>query len=89
MSLPADGQEVTLGIRPEHLEIDPSGDTMTVELTEALGGVSYAHLRADTGESVIVEERGDERIAEGSRVGLTFDPTRAFIFDRKSEARIR
>ena len=38
--MPADGAAVELGIRPEHLTIDPAGDTHKVELTEALGGVS-------------------------------------------------
>ncbi len=89
VQVPADGTKVTLGLRPEHLEIDPSGDVFRVELTEALGGVSFAYLASDTGERLIVEERGDERSVEGSRVGLRFDPARAMLFDAQSEARIR
>ncbi|SMX40939.1 ABC transporter ATP-binding protein [Maliponia aquimaris] len=89
VTLPADGTAVTLGIRPEHLAIDPNGQTFTVELTEALGGVSYAYLRAETGERMIVEERGDERVEEGAQVGVTLDPARAYLFDQKTEQRIR
>jgi len=89
VGLPAPGTALTLGVRPEHIEIDPKGDTHTVDLTEALGGVSYAYLVSDTGEKIIVEERGDERSKSGVRVGISFDPPRAMVFDRKSEARIR
>ncbi len=89
VSLPGDGAAVSLGLRPEHLVIDPAGDTHSVELTEALGGVSYAYLMSDTGEKIIVEERGDVRSEEGTRVGLTLDLPRAMVFDATSEARIR
>ena len=89
VALPADGTAVILGLRPEHLEIDRSGGALKVELTEALGGVSYTHLTAPSGEAIIVEERGDERAREGETVGLRFDPGRAFVFDATTEARLR
>jgi lactose/L-arabinose transport system ATP-binding protein len=89
VALPAAGQAVSVGLRPEHLTIDPDGDTHSVELTEALGGVSYAYLVSDTGEKLIVEERGDVRSRTGDRVGLSFDPARAFLFDAETEARLR
>jgi lactose/L-arabinose transport system ATP-binding protein len=88
VGMPPAGTEVTLGIRPEHLAVEP-GDTLGIELTEALGGVSYAYVQADTGERMIVEERGDHRSAPGTRVSLSFDPSRAYLFDAKTEARIR
>ncbi|MEM9433095.1 MAG: sn-glycerol-3-phosphate ABC transporter ATP-binding protein UgpC [Pseudomonadota bacterium] len=87
--MPADGTPVTLGLRPEHLSVDPSGETHTVDLTEALGGVSYAYLMSDTGEKIIVEERGEIRSQEGDRVGLGFDPATSMLFDGASEMRIR
>ncbi|TDT75623.1 carbohydrate ABC transporter ATP-binding protein (CUT1 family) [Litoreibacter halocynthiae] len=89
LGTPADGTDVSFGIRPEHLEINAKGDTHTVDMTEALGGVSFAHLISDNGEKIIVEERGDERSQEGARVGVTFAHERAMLFDRKTEARIR
>ncbi|WP_208350135.1 ABC transporter ATP-binding protein [Pseudaestuariivita rosea] len=88
LTLPANETRVSLGLRPEHLEIIP-GETHQVELTEALGGVSYAYLVASTGERLIVEERGDQRSKIGDTVGLQFDPARAMLFDTESEARIR
>ena len=84
-----DARAVALGLRPEHLALDPSGDALSVDLTEALGGVSYAHLVADTGERLVVEERGDERASRGQRVGLRFDPARAMLFDAGTGERIR
>ncbi len=88
VNLPPEGTPVTIGLRPEHLEIGP-GDTLTVELTEALGGVSYAYLTSSSGERLIVEERGDERSKSGDRVSLSFEANRAYLFDRESGARIR
>ncbi len=88
VKLPAEGTEVHLGLRPEHLDL-VAGDTHKIELTEALGGVSYAHLRSGTGEKMIVEERGDTRSAEGSTVALGFEDRRAMLFDAKTGARIR
>ena len=88
VNMPPAGTKVIFGIRPEHVEVNP-GDTMSIELTEALGGVSYDYIQADTGERMIVEERGDHRSAPGARVSLQFDPARAYLFDAASEARIR
>ena len=80
--------EVTMGVRPEHLKI-VEGDDLVVELTEALGGVSYAYLRASDGTRMIVEERGDVRSKQGDTVGVTFDASRALMFDAKTEERLR
>ncbi|MEL6206071.1 MAG: sn-glycerol-3-phosphate ABC transporter ATP-binding protein UgpC [Pseudomonadota bacterium] len=85
----AEGRTVELGLRPEHAGIDPAGDTHTVDLTEALGGVSYAYLIGPGGARLIVEERGDVRSRAGDRVGLTFDPARAYLFDADSGVRLR
>ncbi|SEW37871.1 carbohydrate ABC transporter ATP-binding protein, CUT1 family [Cognatiyoonia koreensis] len=83
------GRKVSAGLRPEHLVIDPAGDVLRVDLTESLGGVSYAYLEAPTGERIVVEERGDDRVREGERVGLSFEPKRLYLFDAETEARIR
>ncbi len=69
--------------------INPNGDALTVDLVESLGGVSFAYLVTDTGERIVVEERGDERVKEGQRIGLTFEPRRLYLFDNDSEQRIR
>ncbi len=83
------GKAVSVGARPEHITIDPAGNTHTVELTESLGGVSFVYLASETGERVIVEERGDERSHEGAKVGIHIDASRIYLFDPETEARIR
>ena len=87
-TLPGDGRSMSLGLRPEHVSI-AAGDSFTVDLTEALGGVSYVYLRAESGERLIVEERGDARTKIGDSVAIDFDPGRTMLFDAETEARIR
>ena len=83
------GKAVTVGMRAEHLMVDPNGDTHTVEMTESLGGVSFVYLVGETGERIVIEERGDERSSEGDRVGVTIDKSRIYLFDGETEQRIR
>jgi len=89
VTLPADGVAVEIGLRPEHLTLDPEGNTHRIEMTESLGGVSYAYLKGATGEKIVVEERGETRSSEGDTVGLILDPAAARLFDAQSEIRIR
>ena len=83
------GGAVSVGLRPEHLSLDHEGGALSVDITEALGGVSYAHLVTEGGERVVVEERGEARARRGQRVGLRVDPARAMLFDAGTGERIR
>jgi lactose/L-arabinose transport system ATP-binding protein len=87
--LPATGTRLTIGLRPETLSLDRTGDTHEVSLTEALGGVSYAYLNCPGGETMVVEERGETRSRSGDRVGVVIEPDKALVFDAATEARIR
>lgn len=89
VSIPATVSRVTVGIRPEHISVNRNGNGLTVELTEALGGVSYTYLRTSAGERLIVEERGDERSATGEDIGLQIDHARALLFDSETGKRLR
>jgi lactose/L-arabinose transport system ATP-binding protein len=84
-----EGKDVSVGARPEHITIDAAGDTHKVELTESLGGVSFAYLTGKTGERIVVEERGDVRTAEGATVGIQIEASRIYLFDAETEQRIR
>ncbi|MFK7745131.1 MAG: ABC transporter ATP-binding protein [Roseobacter sp.] len=88
-ALPALGTPVTLGVRPEHLDVQIGAGALQAELSEALGGVSYLHLVTPTGERLIVEERGDDRAKAGDTVDITFETRRAMVFDQDSGLRIR
>ncbi len=88
--LPAEGTEVMLGLRPQHVALDPDGDSHVVEMTEALGGVSYLYLAASDGNRLTVELRDGVRPPPpGHRVGIRFAPADAMLFDARTERRIR
>ena len=89
VQLPSDGTKVTLGLRPQHLSLDPNGTTHAVEMAEALGGVSYLYLTAPTGERIIVEYRDDVKLDPGTPVGVSFPPEAAMLFDTQTDQRIR
>jgi lactose/L-arabinose transport system ATP-binding protein len=82
VELPPKGTEVTVGLRPQHLKIGP-GDTHRVELTEALGGVSYVHLTAPSGEKLILERHDQTSLEPGAKVGITFDARDAMLFGKQ------
>ena len=86
--LPGVGAEVTLGLRPQHLSLT-EGDTHRVEMTEALGGVSFIHLTAGSGEKLVVEVHQDPRVRPGDKVGLGITDGQALIFDAADGRRLR
>jgi lactose/L-arabinose transport system ATP-binding protein len=86
--LPTGVSKVTMGIRSEHITVDRTGDTLSVELTEALGGVSYSYLKASNGDRLIVEERDDERSVTGDTVGLSLRLEKVMLFDPETDQRI-
>ena len=54
VDLPAAGTDVIVGLRPQHLKVT-EGSVQRVEMTEALGGVSFVHLTAPNSEKLVVE----------------------------------
>ncbi|MBM7458881.1 ABC transporter ATP-binding protein [Rhodococcus coprophilus] len=84
--------EVTLGIRPEHLEISSEGIPMDVDVVEELGSEAYVYGRAVVGgrEQQQIVARSDWRSPpqKGERVYLRFDPERVHIFKASDGARI-
>ena len=89
VTLPAIGSAVTVGLRPQNLEVIKADTPLIVDIRERLGGVTYDYLRASTGERIVVETNGDEDIPSGTRVELRFAPETAMFFDAKTEARLR
>jgi lactose/L-arabinose transport system ATP-binding protein len=87
VELPAAGTAVTVGVRPEHLELGP-GETVTLDLFEHLGGISFVHARTARNNRLIVEARNrDGRV--GERRNLLFDASRAYVFDTQTGRRLR
>ena len=87
--LPTIGTEVIAGLRPQELEMVTGEGPLEIDITEDLGGVAYSYLNAATGERLIVEVRGKHDIGENIAANLNFQPDALFLFDAKTERRIR
>lgn len=83
-----DGRAVEIGLRPDALTLTADGP-FRVELAENLGGTTFAHLRAPSGEKLIVQTGQRLDPAGGGSVGLIFDPAHAFYFDAQTGQRLR
>jgi sn-glycerol 3-phosphate transport system ATP-binding protein len=85
----AAGREVTVGVRPEHLEADPGGlFRFTVETVEALGADSLVH--GAFGNSVLVARvDGHETPQPGAPLAFRPMPGRLYFFDTASGRRLR
>ena len=79
VALPGAGAHVVVGLRPQQLQLT-DGTTHRVEMTEALGGVSFIHLTASTGEKLVLEARGDTIAKPGTMAGLAISGGDALYF---------
>jgi len=82
-----DGQGVTYGIRPEHIQIGAAGIPMDVVVVEPTG--SETQIFAKSGKDLIdalVKDRINAR--PGSQLGFVINPDDVHLFDRTSEHRI-
>ena len=84
----AAGRAVLVGLRPQHLALVP-GTSHRIDIAENLGGVSYIHLRATTGERLTVEAREGTPAPTDDMAAFAFDPAQALLFDAASELRLR
>ncbi|QFU08530.1 Maltose/maltodextrin import ATP-binding protein MalK [Rhodobacteraceae bacterium THAF1] len=89
VTLPANGAEVTVGLRPQAMSIRAAPSPVKVEISERLGGVAYEYLRTPTGERIVVETKGNKVQNEGTEVIIDADATTAMVFDSETEQRIR
>jgi ABC-type sugar transport system ATPase subunit len=61
------GEEVMLGIRPEHVGFTDSGGLPgTVELVEHMGGESFVYLTLASGDRIVVRSPGQTRLTSGA-----------------------
>ena len=84
---PADGMEVTYGIRPEHIEIGEGGVELNVVVVEPTG--SETQIFAKSGNELldaIVKERVSAR--PGEPISFRIDPLKVHLFDAGTEQRI-
>ncbi len=87
------GQEVTLGVRPEHILLTQASDGVPaqVDVSEMMGSAVHIHVAACGREAVIVvpvseeaAERGEDVISTGTPVRFTFRGSAVHVFDRET-----
>ena len=85
------GRDVIVGIRPEHLVACDPADAYfagTVELVEQLGADTLSHL-AHGPDLPIVRQPQGQHPEPGSTLHVAADPSRVYLFDAQSGARVR
>jgi multiple sugar transport system ATP-binding protein len=83
------GDEVTLGIRPEHIALTEVNDhslKATLSVTEHLGADTFCYVETDSGESLTVRAAGDYLGRFGQKVSLTLDLKHSHLFDQDGVA---
>jgi ABC-type sugar transport system ATPase subunit len=84
-------QPVTLGVRPEHLEIGEAGDASlsgAVKLAEYLGSETMFFLRLDDGHDLAVKADGLAKAKVGERLSVGLPARACHLFDSDGRALI-
>jgi sn-glycerol 3-phosphate transport system ATP-binding protein len=83
-----DGTPLTIGLRPEHVTLDPNGVTLRIDLIELLGSESLVHGRlAAPGEaSLVVRLAG--AAPDGESLTIGFPPQHIHVFDARTGLRL-
>jgi multiple sugar transport system ATP-binding protein len=79
-----EGDQVTVGIRPEHLELAQPGQcqlNVTADVSERLGSDTFCHVRTDSDEPLTLRLRGDLASQYGQRLSLHLDAQHCHLFD--------
>ncbi|PDT83265.1 sn-glycerol-3-phosphate ABC transporter ATP-binding protein UgpC [Sinorhizobium sp. BJ1] len=83
------GQEVTFGIRPEHLAARDSGIALAavnVELVENLGGETMLYGITPDGQQLTIALEGQQKVERGANLSVYFDPARCHVFGTDGRA---
>jgi len=83
MALPlAAGRKVTLGIRPEDVEIGDSGGwPIEISVAEQHGASSYLHCAMPNGEPILVHQQGQISVRRGDRLNIAPRADNWHLFD--------
>jgi multiple sugar transport system ATP-binding protein len=83
----AAGDEVVLGVRPEHLRIDDAGEFQgEVLVAERLGGATYLHVQVSAERALVVQTDGENSSRVHDRVGVAVNDAACHVFDRDGQA---
>ena len=80
--LPAKGEKVTIGIRPEHFADAGQGTDLTVrvDVAEHLGSTTYIYANTTTPEQLIIE-RAERHAGDSGTVTVSIPAAAAIVFD--------
>jgi multiple sugar transport system ATP-binding protein len=87
-----DAQELTMGIRANHLEsVTPENadQLVTVENIEQLGAESHIFARTSDGADLIVHSPGQTRAKLGDKIGISLSREDIHLFDRETGVSVR
>ncbi|MCC5649857.1 sn-glycerol-3-phosphate ABC transporter ATP-binding protein UgpC [Nostoc sp. XA013] len=82
------GDQVTLGIRPEHLRLDHSNPSVNGEVlvVERLGGLTYLYVKIEGGDTLVVQTDGDNSSQLRDLVPIHISGELCHLFDLQGEA---
>jgi multiple sugar transport system ATP-binding protein len=89
ITAPSSGQDVVLGVRPEHLEISSTGiwPGFTVDIVEPMGADTVVWCR-DGVQSLQVRTGSNQKVARGDRLALAVDAAAVSLFSAETGDRI-
>ena len=84
-------QEITLGIRPEHITLAEAGkDAITgkVDVSEMMGSAVHLHVNACGRDTIIIVQtmdlKGGEDLSIGSEISFTFGGNAVHVFNKET-----
>jgi len=83
------GSELTLGLRPEHLQVCEVGrgaSTLIIEVVENLGDMTYIHGMTPAGNRLTLSLNGFQTYRHSDSVGFTFNRKHVHLFAGNGQA---
>ncbi|AZZ95277.1 sn-glycerol-3-phosphate ABC transporter ATP-binding protein UgpC [Hahella sp. KA22] len=83
------GEEVTVGVRPEHLQESLHGEGRLkgkINLVEHLGEVSYIYMTLTDGSEVVVRGDGETEVKVGDEIYADYQPQNVHVFNAQGLA---
>ena len=78
-----ESQDVTLGVRPEHLTIADKGITGKVEVSELMGSSCHLHMTVEGKDVIIIVPTSGHTVDyDGKQLSLSFDGNVAHVFSK-------
>jgi multiple sugar transport system ATP-binding protein len=76
-----DGAPVTLGVRPEHIDIGDGFLDVSISATEVLGSETVIHGETPSGNFLTIAQRGISRVKVGERISVGLREHFIHLFD--------